>query len=165
MTSAPTAPAGTQPFSTADLGTFLLMSWLRENPQGDVPCLLACCLGNGAGGPAGSSAAVGQLLRSAGLAVGGDIVDGTRRPGTAMSLLVVPGSAMLTMPRFTTQFVPPAGWLETVAARGFAYLLMTTRPWPDAEPGDPGTLVSFVADEETRKAAAQVLLPARSLRT
>ncbi|MFE1163781.1 DUF5949 family protein, partial [Streptomyces sp. NPDC058829] len=42
----------TRPLRTADLGTLVIMSWSRETPDGDVPFLLACSLGDGEAGAA-----------------------------------------------------------------------------------------------------------------
>ncbi|WP_256979619.1 DUF5949 family protein, partial [Streptomyces sp. NRRL B-24085] len=56
---------------------------------------------------------------------------------------------------------------EAVEARGFAYLIFTTRAWTGAEPGesvDPEALAEFVNADETLDAAAHIVLPARSLR-
>jgi hypothetical protein len=58
---------------------------------------------------------------------------------------------------------PPA-WLTAVAERGYAYLVFTTRPWPEGRPGLPieaEALTSFVGAEQTLRAAAHVVLPAQ----
>lgn len=71
------------------------------------------------------------------------------------------------MPQLNAQCIPPAEWLTAVAERGFAYLVFTTRPWPEAQPGkpiEPEALAAFAGAEETLTAAAHVILPARSLR-
>ncbi|GAA4790089.1 DUF5949 family protein [Streptomyces ziwulingensis] len=157
-------PSETLPLRTADLGTLVVMSWSREAPEGDIPYLLACSLGDGANGPEAGSAAVERLLRDAGLPVADELTDAARRPSLPVSLLVLPNAAVLTMPGLNAQFVPPAAWLAAVGARGKAYLIFTTRPWPDAEPGDAQTLTAFTSEDETLKSAAHVLLPARKLR-
>jgi hypothetical protein len=56
-------------------------------------------------------------------------------------------------------------WVTARRAGSSAYLQFTTRPWPDAEPGDPETLMRFTEDEETRRQAARLVVPVRSLRT
>ncbi|MEN3585176.1 DUF5949 family protein [Streptomyces sp. ZYX-F-203] len=149
-----------------DPGTLVIMSWSRETPDGDIPYLLACSLGDGADGPEGSSAAVARLLRDAGLPPGEGLVDTTgRRPRPPVDLLVVAEAAVLTMPRVNAQFVPPAAWLSAVAKRGAAYLIFATRPWPKgAAPGHAATLADFASDERTLASAAHVLLPAQRLR-
>ncbi|GGV86214.1 DUF5949 family protein [Streptomyces massasporeus] len=83
-----------------------------------------------------------------------------------VSLLVVPGSAVLTVQHLKSQFVPPETWLEAVGELGFAYLVLATRPWPEgAEPGDAEALAAFTSDEDATVSAAHVVLPARSLRS
>lgn len=82
-----------------------------------------------------------------------------------VSLLAVPGSAVLTVQHLKSRFVPPQTWLEAVGELGYACLIFTTRPWPQgAEPGDVGTLAAFTSDEDAMASAAHVVLPARSPR-
>ncbi|MEU8650234.1 DUF5949 family protein [Streptomyces sp. NPDC048737] len=156
-----------RPFPVADLGTLVMMPWSGEAADGRaMPYLLACSLGNGPGGPEGATAAVERLLDHSGLPVG-DITDGTQRPSLPVSMLVVAGQAVVTMPWLKTQCTVRPEWLEAVAERGFAYFLFTTRPWPGDVPGAtvaPEALNAFAGDEETLKAAAHIILPARSLR-
>ncbi|MEG8275204.1 DUF5949 family protein [Streptomyces sp. AHA2] len=155
----------TQSVSTDDLGSLVLQSWPGPTPGGNVPYLLACSLGDGPGGPQATSKAVEQLLTGAGLPPGEGLVHATQRPGLPVSLLVVPGSAVLTVQNLRAQFVPPENWLQAVAELGFAYLIFATRPWPaGTEPGDVRTLAAFTSDEETMTSSSHVVLPARSLR-
>ncbi|MEU0340026.1 DUF5949 family protein [Streptomyces bobili] len=165
MTSTPSA---TRPFPLANLGTLVMMPWSGEASDGRaMPYLLACSLGNGPGGPEGATAAVERLLGDSGLSVGGT-TDGTQKPSLPVTLLVVAGQAVVTMPWLKTQCTVRPEWLEAVAERGWAYFLFTTRPWPGDAPGTtvaPEALNMFAGDEETLKAAAHVILPARSLRT
>lgn len=158
----------TRPFHPADLGTLVMMAWSGEAPDGaDMPYLLAYSLGDATGGPEVTSAAVGQFLTRAGLPVGGDLVDGLARPGLPVGLLVEAGQAVVSMPTLTAQCDAPPEWLAAAAQRGYAYLVFTTRPWPEAVPGrpvDPAALAAFAGAEETLTAAAHVVLPARSLR-
>ena len=61
----------------------------------------------------------------------------------------------------------PPEWLAAVRERGYAYLVFTTRAWPEGEPGkpvEPAALAAFAGAEETLRAAAHVILPAGSLR-
>ncbi|MEU4467627.1 DUF5949 family protein [Streptomyces sp. NPDC024017] len=157
----------TQSVPTDDLGSLVVQSWRGTTPDGnDIPYLLACSLGDGANGPEGTAKAIEQLLLSAGLPLGEGLVHAAQRPSLPVSLLVVPGSAVLTVQHLTSQFVPPETWLETVDELGYAYLIFTTRPWPEgAEPGDVGTLAAFTSDEDAMASAAHVVLPARSLRS
>lgn len=152
----------------AELGTLVVMPWSGEAPDGgDMPYLLAYSLGDADGGAATTAAAIERLLTDNGLPVGGDLVDGTERPSLPVGLLVTAGAAVLTMPMLNAQCVPPPEWLDAVEARGYAYLVFTTRPWPEAVPGkavEPEALATFAGAEETLTAAAHVVLPARSLR-
>lgn len=157
----------TRPFDAADLGTLVVMAWSGEGPDGDMPYLLAYCLGDGANGPEGSTAAVEALLENNGLPVGGDLVDGTARSSLPFSLLVQSGTAVVTLPGFHASCTAPPEWLAAVDERGYAYFVFTTRPWSEAEPGkpvEPEALAAFAGAEETLTAAAHAILPARSLR-
>ncbi|MFD4571275.1 DUF5949 family protein [Streptomyces sp. NPDC058417] len=161
-------PSTTSPFRIADLGTLVVMPWSGEAPDGtDMPYLLAYSLGDTADGPEGTAAAITRLLADNGMPVGGDVVDGTERPSLPFTLLVESGAAVLNMPGLNAQCLPPAEWLEASKARGYAYLVLTTRAWPEAVPGQPVTpeaLAEFAGAEETLTAAAHIVLPARSLR-
>ncbi|MEV7394518.1 MULTISPECIES: DUF5949 family protein [unclassified Streptomyces] len=165
MTSTPSA---IRPFRLADLGTLVVLAWSGEAPDGsDMPYLLAYSLGDAEGGPQATAAAIEALLENNGLPVGGDLVDGTARPSLPVTLLVEAGQAVLNLAPLNAQCPAPPEWLAAVGARGHAYLVFTTRPWPDAEPGRPVTpeaLKDFAGAEETLTAAAHVVLPARSLR-
>lgn len=156
----------TQPVHTGDLGSLVVMSWRSTSPTGDVPYVLACSLGDGANGPEATSKAIEQLLTGAGLPPGEGLVHATQRPSLPVGLLVVPGSAVLTVQHLKSQFVPPSTWLQAVGELGYAYLIFATRPWPEgAEPGDFETLSAFTSDEDVLASAAHVVLPARSLRS
>ncbi|MET7654608.1 MULTISPECIES: DUF5949 family protein [unclassified Streptomyces] len=165
MTSTPSA---TRPFRVADLGTLVVMPWSGEAPDGsDMPYLLAYSLGDTAEGPEGTAAAVARLLTDNGMSVGGDVVDGTERPSLPFTLLVESGAAVLTMPGLNAQCLPPAEWLTAAEQRGYAYLVLTTRAWPEATPGravTPEALAAFAGAVETLTAAAHIVLPARRLR-
>jgi hypothetical protein len=158
----------TRPYHPADLGTLVMMAWSGEAPDGkDMPYLLAYSLGDAAGGPEMTSAAVEEFLTRNGLPVGGDLVDGMVKPSLPVGLLVEAGQAVVSMPTFTAQCDAPPEWLAAAAHRGFAYLVFTTRAWPEAVPGRPvdaGALAAFAGAEETLTAAAHVVLPARTLR-
>ncbi|MGW1910821.1 DUF5949 family protein [Streptomyces sp. NPDC002076] len=161
-TSSATLPSG-----LADLGTIVVLAWSGEAPDGDMPYLLAYSLGDAEGGPEASSSAVRRLLESNGLSVGGDLVDGNGRPGLPVSLLVEAGQAVLRMKQLVAQAAAPPEWLAAVGRRGYAYLVFTTRAWPEGEPGkpvEPAALAQFAGAEQTLTAAAHVVLPATSLR-
>ncbi|MFI9152610.1 DUF5949 family protein [Streptomyces sp. NPDC053367] len=154
----------TQSVRSAEVGTFVAMSWSRETPQGAIPYVLAFSLGDGDNGPEGSAAAVEQLMRNCQLSTEEGLVDGSSRPSLPISLLVVDGSVVLTMPQINAQIVPSNKWLADVAERGYACLLLTTRTWPGGELTDNDALAAFANDEETLKLSAKVVLPARKLR-
>ncbi|WP_055694650.1 DUF5949 family protein [Streptomyces prasinopilosus] len=152
-------------WNSADPGSVAVMAWYGETPHGGVPFLLACSLGDGAGGPAAAADAVRHLLRGAGLSPTGRLVDATGEPGPS-GVVVVPGAASLALPGFDAQFVPPPEWSDAVVERGHVYLVFATRPWPSGtEPGDRTVLAAFASDRETLRSAAHVLLPARTPHT
>ena len=158
----------TRPFRAAGLGTLVVLAWSGEAPDGsDMPYLLAYSLGDAEGGPEATAAAVERLLVGNGLPVGGTLVDGTTKPSLPVTLLVEAGQAVLNMPQLVAQADAPPEWLAAVAERGSAYLVVTTRAWPEGEPGkpvEPAALDAFAGAEETLTSAAHVVLPARSLR-
>jgi len=161
-------PDGTSPacpFPDAGLGTLVVLPWSGEHPDGDTPYLLGYSLGDGEGGPEGSAAAVERLLAVNGLCLGTSVVDATRQPDFPVRLLVGAGQAVVSVPPFRAECSVPPEWLAAVGERGYAYLLFTTRPWPEAEPDRPVTpeaLAAFADDRATLADAAHVLLPARS---
>ncbi|WP_458243836.1 DUF5949 family protein [Streptomyces sp. MAI_2237] len=159
--------SGTRPLAPAELGTLVVMAWSGNAPGGDMPYLLAYPLGDAAAGPEAASAAVAELLGSVGLSLGGELTDAAARPSLPLSLLVEGGHAVVTLPGSHAQCTPPPEWLAAVTKRGYAYLVFTSRPWPEAEPGkpvDPEAFAAFAGAEETLNAAAHVVLPARRLR-
>ncbi|MFJ8779808.1 DUF5949 family protein [Streptomyces sp. NPDC102476] len=163
-----TTSSESRPLRTADLGTLVIMAWSGEAPDGhDMPYLLACSLGDAPGGPEAATAAVERLLNDNGLPVGGDLVDGNARPSLPVSLLVVAGHAVVTMPGLNAKCPVRPPWLAAVAKRGYACLVFTTRPWPEASGPSvtPDQLAAFAGSDETLKAAAHIVLPARSLRS
>ncbi|MFE6283383.1 DUF5949 family protein [Streptomyces sp. NPDC057877] len=163
-----TTPPATRPVPTSDLGTLVMMSWSGEAADDkDMPYLLACTLGDAPDGPEAAGAAVEKMLTDTGLPVGGELVDGNLKPSLPVSLLVVAGQAVVTMPRLNAQCTVGEEWLAAVAERGYAYLVFTARPWPGERPGttvDREEFAEFATADETLKAAAHVVLPARSLR-
>ncbi|GAA2256779.1 hypothetical protein GCM10010145_26310 [Streptomyces ruber] len=146
------------------------MAWTGGTPDGDMPHLLAYPLGDGENGPETSSAAVGRLLRDTGLATGSTDARPTGtagRPEPPVTLLVEAGRAVVTMPCFSARCPAPPEWLAAVAERGYAHLLVVTRPWPEAAPGrsvEPEALAAFAGAPETLAGAAHVILPARGPR-
>jgi hypothetical protein len=161
-------PSEIRPFRATDLGTLVVLAWSGEAPDGtDMPYLLVYSLGDAEGGPEVTAAAVEALLENNGLPVGGEPVDGTARPGLAVTLLVEAGQAVLNLAPLHAQCPAPPEWLAAVGERGYAHLVFTTRAWPEGEPGkpvDPEALRAFAGAEKTLTAAARVVLPAGSLR-
>ncbi|MER5947653.1 DUF5949 family protein [Streptomyces sp. NPDC001904] len=156
-------------FRAADLGTLAVIAWSGEHvgEEDDMPFLLAYSMGDSPAGPEGSEAAVRALLLNNGLTVGTTVHDGSRHPSFPVSLLVEAGQAVVTMPMLNAQCQVPPEWLEAADARGSAYFIFTTRPWPAAPPGQPvaeGELEKFAGAEETLTAAAHCILPIRKIR-
>ncbi|MEU2059423.1 DUF5949 family protein [Streptomyces sp. NPDC013455] len=157
-------------FRPADLGTLGLIPWMARNEEGDgkTPCLLACSLGDGPGGPEAASAAVTHLLEDIGLTTGAEPVNGTTRPSLKVSLLVIAGQIVLQLPHnISSQVTPPADWLKAVEELGYAYFMFTTRICPSTGPRRPAEgaeLAAFAGSPDTTNAAAHVYLPARGLR-
>jgi Family of unknown function (DUF5949) len=148
------------------LGTLVLLPWSGDGADGaDMPYLLAYSLGDAAGGARTTSAAVESLLASNGLTVGGELVDASAGTGPAITLHVEAGQAVVTMPQLGARCAAPPAWLTAVAERGYAYLVFTTRAWPEGRPGGPidaAALTAFVGAEQTLTAAAHIVLPAQS---
>lgn len=161
MTSTPTE---TRPFRMTDLGTLVVLRWSGVAADGgDLPYLLAYSLGDAGGGPRATSAAVEGLLAGNGLRVGGGLGDGTTEDRIAVSPFLEAGQAFVTMPELGARCAAPPQWLAAVAERGYAYLVFTTRPWPEGRPGrpiEPAASAAFAGAEQTLRAAAHVLLPA-----
>jgi hypothetical protein len=158
------ASSHTRPFRAADLGTLVVMAFNGTAPDGDMPYLLAYTLGDGEGGPAGSTAAVEELLRGNGLLTDDEILDGAQRPDLPLTLSVQGSEVVIDMPYLNARCAVPGEWLAAVERRGYTYFLFATRPWPEAEPGKvvaPESLTAFAGDEDVLNSAAHVLLPAR----
>ncbi|MFR0352680.1 DUF5949 family protein [Streptomyces sediminimaris] len=162
-------PSETRPFELAQLGTLVLLPWSGAAADGaDMPYLLIYSLGDAEGGPETTAAAIEALLASNGLTAGGELVDGTAaEPALSITLHVEAGEAVVDLPQLGARCAAPPAWLTAIAERGYAYLVFTTRPWPEGRPGRPieeETLASFVSAEQTLRAAAHVVLPAQGPR-
>ncbi|MFF8956584.1 DUF5949 family protein [Streptomyces sp. NPDC014894] len=152
------------------LGTVSMLAWTGDPAAGhDTPYLLVYSLGDGNGGPEAGVAAVEALIDQAGLAVDGLLTDATEASyNSPIRLLVEGGRAVLNMPGLSAQCPAPPEWLAAADSRGHAHLLIGTRPWPEATPGEPlgeETLQSYIGDEATLLAAAHALLPVSRLRS
>ncbi|GGZ18040.1 hypothetical protein GCM10010387_08060 [Streptomyces inusitatus] len=151
------------------LGTVSMLAWTGDPDAGhDMPYLLVYSLGDGDGGPEAGVTALEGLIRQGGLAVDGTLTDATPTSfNSPIRLLVQGGRAVLNMPGLSAQCPAPVEWLAAAESRGHAHLLISTRPWPEATPGEPLTeelLQSYVGDEGTLLAAAHALLPVSRLR-
>ncbi|MGY0025064.1 DUF5949 family protein [Streptomyces sp. cg35] len=167
MTSTPSIDTT---FRAADLGTLAVIAWSGEHveEESDMPFLLAYSLGDSPAGPEAAEAAVAAHLHNNGLTVGTTVHDGARHPSFPVSLLVEAGQAVVSMPLLNAQCPVPPEWLAAAEARGSAYFIFTTRPWPTAAPGRPvpeGELEKFAGAEETLTAAAHCILPIRRIRS
>ncbi|MER5767669.1 DUF5949 family protein [Streptomyces sp. NPDC001985] len=150
------------------LGTVSMLAWTGDPAGGhDMPYLLVYSLGDGEAGPEGGTAALTALIEDAGLTISG-LTDATAASfNSPVRLLVEGGRAVLNMPGLSAQCPAPPEWLAAADARGHVHLLLGTRPWPEAVPGEPVTedvLRAHLGDEETLMAAAHALLPVSRLR-
>ncbi|MFJ2742706.1 DUF5949 family protein [Streptomyces sp. NPDC087440] len=156
------------PLNRAHLGTIAVLPWAGENADDghDAAFLLAYALGDGTGSEEEGLAAVRTVLTSAGLPVGGPIVNGAL--STVPVTLMVDGvNAVLTLPHLNVTCTVPPQWTAAAEKRGQVHLMFTTRPWPDLKPGQSVTedqLQAFVGDEDTIRTAAHCRLPAARLR-
>ncbi|MCX3059435.1 DUF5949 family protein [Streptomyces beihaiensis] len=155
----------------ADLGTMAVIPWsgqhVTEDDEGDMPYLLAYSMGDSPAGPEGTEKAVRTLLVNNGLTVGETVHNGAEHPSFPVSLLVEAGQAVVSMPLLNAQCPVPPEWLAAAEERGTAYFMFTTRPWPEATPGQPVSdeqLRAFAGDEATLTNAAHCLLPIRRIR-
>ncbi|MFG2334582.1 DUF5949 family protein [Streptomyces sp. NPDC048604] len=152
--------------SANPLGTLTVIPWTigpHENAS-ITPFLMVYSLGDGRDGPEAGEAAMRAALEGMGLQIGGEVADGTRRPG--VHLLVEARQAVLTLPFMKVQCPVPAEW-EAAAKEGEqVYLIVPTKPWPEAVPGETVTearLKTFVADGEVVRGAAHMMLPVRRI--
>ncbi|MFI0940807.1 DUF5949 family protein [Streptomyces sp. NPDC021020] len=150
------------------LGTFMVIPWSGENHQDgrDMAFLMAYTLGDGAEGPAGSEAAALAVAEEAGLPVGGAILDVAQTPRSPVKLLVEGGKAVLTMPHLHVACAVPDEWTAAARDRGTVYVILASRPWPQAVPGRQITeddLKAFISDETALTSAAHCFVPVSSL--
>lgn len=151
------------------LGTLVVIPWAgaHEEDGDDMPFLMAYSLGDGADGPQGTQRAVLEAAEEIGLPVGGAILDvaGAQRP--PVKVLVEGGKAVLDMPYLHANCPVPDQWTAAARARGSVYLILASRPWPQAAPGASLTeddLRAFAGDPEVLGTAAHALVPVGSLR-
>lgn len=150
------------------LGTLMVIPWAgaHEADGADMPFLMAYSLGDGADGPQGAQAAVLAAAEEIGLPVGGAILDVAQTPKPAVTVLVEGGRAVLTMPYLHADCPVPDKWTAAARGRGAVYLILASRPWPQAAPGSTVTedeLRAFAADPEVLGSAAHALVPVSSV--
>ncbi|WP_328466354.1 DUF5949 family protein [Streptomyces sp. NBC_00448] len=150
------------------LGTLVVIPWAGSHEDGqDTPFLLAYSLGDGVDGPAAGQEAVLEAAEEIGLPVGGAILDVAQAPKVKVGLLVEGGKAVLTMPYLKVTCPVPEQWTAAARARTSVYVILASRPWPEAVPGTEVTeeeLRAFAADEEVLGSAAHFTVPVGSLR-
>jgi hypothetical protein len=150
------------------MGTLVVIPWAGAHEDGeDNPFLLAYSLGDGVDGPAAGQEAVLEAAKEIGLPVGGMILDVAQVQKVSAQLLVEGGKAVLTMPYLKVTCPVPTQWTVAARARQSVYVILASRPWPEAVPGAEITeeaLRAFAADEEVLGTAAHFLVPVGSLR-
>ncbi|MFI1868201.1 DUF5949 family protein [Streptomyces jumonjinensis] len=151
------------------LGTLSMLAWTGDPGAGhDMPYLLLYSLGDGDGGPEAGVAAMAALVGTAGMKIGSEMTDATAASyNFPVRLLVEGGHAVLNMPSLSAQCAAPPEWLTAVDARGHAHLMIATRPWPVAAPGEPvaeETLKGYLGADETLMTCGHALLPVSRLR-
>ncbi|SEO92805.1 hypothetical protein SAMN05216267_105637 [Actinacidiphila rubida] len=150
------------------LGTLVVIPWAgaHEEDGDDMPFLMAYSLGDGVDGPQGTQQAVLEAAEEIGLPVGGAILDVARAHRPAIKVLVEGGKAVLSMPYLHANCPVPDQWTAAARARGSVYVILASRPWPQATPGatlGEAELREFAADPEVLGTAAHALVPVGSL--
>lgn len=150
------------------LGTLVVIPWAGAHEDGaDMPFLMAYSLGDGVGGPADGQEAVLEAAKEIGLPVGGAAVDVANTRGVDVKVLVEGGKAVLTMPYLKVTCQVPDPWTAAARARDAVYVILASRPWPEAVPGAQVTeeaLRAFAADPDVLGTAAHALVPVGRLR-
>lgn len=151
------------------LGTLAVIPWAGENPEdgADLAFLMAYSLGDGVEGPESGREAALAVAAEIGLPVGGMILDIARAPKVSVKVLVEGGQAVLTMPYLHVASPVPEEWTAAARERGAVYVILASRPWPEATPGKPVTeeaLRAFAGDEEVLLSSAHCLVPISTLR-
>ena len=159
------APAAPLP---SRLGTLVVIPWAgaSEEDGEDMSFLMAYSLGDGVDGPEGTQRAVLEAAEEIGLPVGGAILDVASAQRPPVKVLVEGGKAMVTMPYLRANCPVPDQWTAAARARRSVYLILASRPWPQAVPGAVLTeadLRAFAGDPEVLGTAAHALVPVGSL--
>ncbi|MFE4594173.1 DUF5949 family protein [Streptomyces laurentii] len=150
--------------SESPLGTLTVIAW-TIGPAGDrpvTPFLMVYSLGDGRDGPEAGAMALRAALDGMGVPVGGAVVDTAQDRRAGAHLLVEAQRAVLTLPFMTAQCPVPAEWETAAHESGQVYLIVPVTPWPAGRPGEPVTearLKVFVADQDTVRNAAHLMVP------
>lgn len=166
--SSRTSPGGSAAPLPSRLGTLVVIPWAgaHEGDGDDMPFLMAYSLGDGVDGPQGTQQAVLEAADEIGLPVGGAILDVARAQRPAVKVLVEGGKAVLSMPYLHANCPVPDQWTAAARARGSVYVILASRPWPQAAPGatlGEEDLRAFAGDPEVLGTAAHALVPIGSL--
>ncbi|MYS20148.1 hypothetical protein GA0115240_117010 [Streptomyces sp. DvalAA-14] len=169
MSQTNTAAASSKSSLQSRLGTLVVIPWAGEYAEdgADMPFLMAYSLGDGVDGPEAGEAAVLAAAEEIGLPVGGAILDVSRASRARVTVLVEGGKAVLTMPYLHASCPVPDQWTAAAQARRAVYVILASRPWPEAAPGSlvaEHTLRSFAGDPEVLGTAAHFLVPVSSLK-
>ncbi|MET9803377.1 DUF5949 family protein [Streptomyces sp. NPDC006368] len=154
------------------LGTLAVIAWTDEpSPDSDTPgtpFLMVYSLGNGDQGPEAGAQAMRAELERLGLSIGDRLTDLAREPRIPFTLLVEAQRAVLDLPFMKAQCPVPPEWESNAHKTGTAYLIVATRPWPEAVAGrevSADRLRAFVSDEQLLQSSAHCLLPVRRVRS
>jgi len=165
--SSPSSQSSPSPLQSR-LGTLVVIPWAGADEDGeDMPFLMAYSLGDGVDGPEAGQEAVRTVAGEIGLPVGGEILDASYEPRPDVRVLVEGGKAVLSMPYLKATCPVPEQWTAAARARETVYLILASRPWPEAQPGAQVTeegLRAFAGDEEVLRTAAHVLVPVSTVR-
>jgi hypothetical protein len=156
------------PSLQARMGTLVVIPWAGAAEDGaDMPFLMAYSLGDGVQGPQSGQEAVLAAAEEIGLPVGGEVLEVANSPRTEVRVLVEGGKAVVTMPYLKATCPVPPEWEAAARDRGTVYLILASRPWPQARPGtriDEDQLRAFAADEDVLHTAAHALVPVSTIR-
>jgi hypothetical protein len=166
--TSPTRPGASTGPLPSRLGTLMVIPWAgaSEEDGQDMAFLMAYSLGDGVDGPEGTQQAVLEAAEEIGLPVGGAILDVASAQRPPVKVLVEGGKAMVSMRYLHANCPVPDQWTAAARARRSVYLILASRPWPQAVQGAVLTeedLRAFAADPEVLGTAAHALVPAGSL--
>jgi hypothetical protein len=152
------------------LGTLAVIPWAGQHPEdgADIPFLMAYSLGDGIEGSSGAESAVLAAAAEIGLPVGGMILDVAQVPQVDVKVLVEGGKAVLRMPYLHVSCPVPDEWTIAARLRKTVYVILASRPWPEAVPGSVVTeeaLRAFAGDHAVLTSAAHFLVPIGTIRS